>query len=392
MAPRVALVANTDWYLYNFRLSLAREIRAAGADAVLVSPPGSYVPRFREAGFEWLPIGMDRRGLNPIFEAFTWMRFLLLYQRQRFDLVHHFTHKPVIYGSLAAKALGRMPVVNSVTGAGYLFVHPGWGTAALRRLVLPAFRAALSGPNVRVIFENPDNQAAFVRSGLVRLGGSSIVGGTGVDPEHFRPAPEPSGIPVLLMPARMLWDKGVGDVVEAARILRSRGASVRFVLAGAADEGSLARISERQLRQWQADGLVEWIGHQDDMAALFARAHVVTLASQGGEGLPRSLVEAAACGKPIVATDVDGCREVVRDGVNGFLVPPRNPGALASAIERLIGDPALRQAMGLRGRRIVVERFTDETINDQTLAVYRELIELPAPLERHPDESARSGV
>lgn len=387
---KIILAANTDWYLYNFRLSLAHALRAQGIRVALMAPPGPFAARIQEAGFQWLGLRFSRRIGNPILELRALLTWIRIYRREKPDLVHHFTLKPVIYGSMAARVVGRMPVVNSVTGRGYLLVHHGWMAGALRRLVLPGFRAALSGPRVRVIFQNSGDQAAFVRSGLVRQEASTIIGGSGVDPERFRPRPEPNGIPVVLMAARMLWDKGVGDLVEAARQLRSDGSPARIVLAGAADTGSSARIPQRLLRRWQAEGLVEWLGHQDDMPTLLAQAHVVTLPSRGGEGLPLSLVEAAACGKPIVTTDVDGCRDVVRDGVNGLLVPPRKPRELASAIERLISDPALRQEMGRRGRRMAVERFTNASINDQTLAVYRELIQLPAPPERHLDESARA--
>lgn len=375
MRLRIALVANTDWYLYNYRLSLAREILAAGGEAILISPSGAYVPRIREEGFLWLRIGLRRLSVNPFRESHALLGLVRLYLRHKPDLVHHFTHKPVIYGSLAARIAGGIPVVNSVTGLGYLFTHPGWRAVGLRRLALPAFRIALAAPKMRVIFQNTGDKNVFVRSGLVQSAKCAIIPGSGVDPDRFRPWPEPAGDPIVLMSSRMLWDKGVADLVDAARKLRTEKAKFRLILAGAIDVGNPTAIPQQQLHAWEDEGVLEWIGQQDDMPSLLARSHIVVLPSYG-EGIPRALVEAASCAKPIITTDVDGCREVVKDGVNGILVPPRNAAALATAIERLIGDAETRRGMGRRGREIVLKDFTDAAINRQTLAEYRRLVEL----------------
>ena len=369
----IILSANTDWYLYNFRLSLARAASDQGFDVHLVSPDGAYAESLRASGFDWRPIGLSRRGLNPYLDLRTFLRYLTIYRELKPDLVHHFTIKPVIYGSLAARAGGIPAVVNSITGLGYLFVNPSRVARLLQFVVFPLFRLALGYRRSLTIFQNERDATSFAQWKLVRSDRSLVIPSSGVDIEKFRPSPEPEGEPVVLLPARMLWDKGVGELVEAARLLRQRGTRARFVLVGDADPGNPATIEISQLRKWQDEGIVEWWGFQDDMPQAFARSQVVVLPSYG-EGISKSLIEAAAAGRPIVASDVPGCRDVVEEGVNGILVPPRDPQSLATAIERLLGAPALRAQMGEAGRAIAVRRFNDRLINDRTLMAYERLL------------------
>jgi glycosyltransferase involved in cell wall biosynthesis len=220
-----------------------------------------------------------------------------------------------------------------------------------------------------MIFENPDNQRFFVTSRLIHDQQAVLIRSAGVDVVRFAPTPEPEGDPIILLVARMLWDKGVGDLVEAGRLLREWGVPGQIVLVGGPDPGNPTSISETQLQAWHQEGIVQWLGYQESLENLFARCHVVALPSYG-EGVPNSLIEAAACGRPIVTTDAPGCREVVRDGENGFLVPVRDSKSLASALRILIGDPALRARMGTRGREIAVAEFSREKVIRETLAVY----------------------
>lgn len=370
---RVLLVANTDWYLYNFRLSLARLLRHEGFEVLLASPPGDFVPRLREAGFVWHPLIFDRRSLWPPKEALAFLRFLQLYRRVRPDLVHHFTIKPVLYGSLAARLLRVPAVVNAVTGLGYLYLSQGWRERVVRRTIRPLYRWVLLRPGVRLIFENPSDRDFFLLHGFCDPQRAVVIPGVGVDLERFRPSREPPGRPTVVLASRLLWDKGVGEFVEAARSLKRQGCGARFVLVGEPDPGNPASIPEAVLRRWVAEGVVEWWGHRDDMPEVLARAHVVTLPSYG-EGVPTVLLEAAACARPIVATDVPGCREVVRHGLTGLLVPPRDPGALAQALKRLIDDPEARRRMGLAGRALIEASFDQGEINRATLEVYLELM------------------
>ena len=369
---KIILSSNTDWYLYNFRLSLAKEILDHGYDLLLLSPPGRYSEILLSDGMRWQAIRLSR-GLNPISDFSTLLQYIGVYRREQPDLVHHFTFKPVIFGSIAARYAGIPATVNSVTGLGYLFVNPGRLAPLLRLVVRPLLRLALKSKNAMTIFQNEEDAHFFEEQGLVRSGQYLTIESSGVDVERFSPTPEPAGDPIILLAARMLWDKGVGELVEAARILSRQGVQGKVVLVGDVDSGNPATIGEAQLRDWADEGVVEWWGHQDDMPEILGRCHVVVLPSYG-EGVSRTLIEAAAAGRPIVASDVPGCREVVSHGKNGFLVPPKDPRALADAISRLLSDRDLRTRMGQAGRDIALERFSDKLVNAKTLQIYSSLL------------------
>jgi glycosyltransferase involved in cell wall biosynthesis len=372
---KILLVANTDWYLYNFRLSLAKFLCHQGVDVVMVSPSGRYVESIRAAGFPWVEWPVERRSVSWVAESRALLRLRGIYHFEKPDLVHHFTIKPVLYGSMAARWVGVPAIVNAITGLGYLFLHESPMTRLLRGVVMLAYRFLLRGDRVFTIFENESNRQFFILHRLVQPEQTTVIEGVGVDAEHFVPAPEPSTPEiVVLFPARLLREKGVDVVVEAARQLRGRY-PVRFVLAGEPDPGNPGSITEAQVRAWEAEGLVEWWGWQTDMVKVYHQSHIVVLPSLG-EGIPTALLEAGACARPVVTTDVPGCRDVVIDGENGLLVPPNDPQALAKAIEQLLRDPQLRLRLGQAGRARVLERFTDDRINHQTWAVYRRLLVL----------------
>jgi glycosyltransferase involved in cell wall biosynthesis len=372
---KICLVANTDWYLYNFRLALANELRNIGWEVVLVSPIGSYVPRFAEEGFQWVEWQVDRRGLNIYHEVKSTLRLVTVYKEERPLLVHHYTIKPVIYGSLAARMAKIPAVVNSITGLGYIYLRSGWQGKVLRACVMPLYRLALKQKNVRVIFENKVDQNIFLHNRLIRELQSTIIEGVGVDVNRYQPQQEVEGKTLVVMPARLLWDKGVGVLVDAARQLRenSEHSSIRIALVGMPDPGNPTNIDETQLQKWIGEGLVEYWGFRQDMNEVYHQAHIVCLPSVR-EGLPTVLIEAAAAGRPIVASDVPGCREVVDHGENGLLVPPGDPIALAEALALLAGDPILRRKMGAAGRLKAVNQFANETIIAATLMVYSDLL------------------
>lgn len=370
---RVVLVANTDWYLYNHRLSLAEALRRLGREVHLVSPDGPYAVRLQQAGFAWHAVALDRKGTNLLHEVRTWRRLADLYAALQPALVHHFTVKPVIYGSLAARQRSIPALVNSITGRGYVFSGRGLRPGLLRLVVRPLVSYALGAPNQRVIFQHQGDLDAYLAMGLVQADRSAVIPGSGIDPERFSPQPEPAGDAVVLMPSRMLWDKGVEDLVEASRRLRRAGLRFRTVLAGSPDPGNPTSISEQQLRAWAAEGSVEWIGQQEDMVSVYAGAHIVVLPSHA-EGVPRALIEAAAMGKPIVATDLPGCRKVVTPGLNGLLVPSRDVEALSQALRVLIEHPARRADMGVESRTIALRSFTDDIVNGQIIDVYDSLL------------------
>lgn len=375
---KVLLFANTDWYLYNFRRSLASAIQAAGNEVLLVSPPGAYGAQLQALGFRWVAAPMERRSLNPLRELglVLWLRRLMV--SEGVDLVHGFTIKCAVYGSIAARLSRVSARVNAVAGMGYVFTSNDFKARALRPVVRALMRLALGGRNTRLILQNPDDVALFDRAGLVQRQQIRLIPGSGVDCRRFLPRGEsalraPDGMMRVVLPARLLWDKGIAEYIDAARILQGEGRSIRLYLAGEPDLGNPAAVPEAIISDWVAEGLVTRLGHVDDMPSLLQSMDVVVLPSYR-EGLPKGLIEAAACGLPLVTTDVPGCREVVTDGVDGLLVPVRDGKALARAIARLHDDPALCYRLGAAARAKALAEFDERIVIQKTLAVYDELL------------------
>ena len=373
---KIVLFANTDWYLYNFRRSLALAARDAGFDVLLLSPPGPYGEKLRELGLRWEPVPMDRRSLNPLREL-TLLRWLAkLFRTERPVLVHGFTIKCAVYGALAARLAGVPARISAVAGMGYVFTSDDLKARLLRAPVRGLMRLALDGDNARLILQNPDDVALFQHAGLVDASRIRLIPGSGVDCARFVPMRRErrADAPLrVLLAARLLWDKGLAEFVEAARLLHAQGRSIEFLLAGDPDPGNPAAVPEATVHGWVQEGLLQWLGHVHDMPALFSGVDVVVLPSYR-EGLPKGLIEAAACALPLVTTDVPGCREVVRDGVDGLLVPVRDAVSLATAIARLQDDPSLSARLGDAARDRVLAEFDERIVIGRTLAVYREVL------------------
>ena len=392
LRPRVLIVVNADWYFWSHRLSLARALLAAHCQvAVAAAPERGYQQSIEAEGLRFIPLRLQRRSVAIGQETSTFLELCRLYRRERPHVVHHVTIKPVLYGSLAAKVARLDAVINTIPGLGYMFLGSGLQGAIRQGMVCLAYRLALCGNHTRVIFQNPDDQRLFLSRGLVSADRSVLIRGSGVDIRQFTPTPDPAGIPVVLLASRLLWDKGVGELVEAARQLKRAGTQCRFVLVGAPDLQNPNSVSTSDLEGWRREGVVEWWGLRSDMADVLKMANVVVLPSYR-EGVPRILLEAAASGRAIIATDVPGCREVVRHGENGLLVPVRDPSALASAIRDLLTDPVLRARMGTKGRQIVVSEFSEDRVLRETLAVYAELLGDHWPVRCGPETGAEANL
>lgn len=368
---KIILFANTDWYVYNFRLSLAKELRSQGHEVIFLSAPGPFQDLLLGEGFQWVSFPLSRQGINPLYELWTLWRLTRLYRNINPDIVHHFTIKPVLYGSLAAHLLRIPGIINSITGLGHVFIDSEPVTRLLRRIASWLYRINLRG--TEVIFENPEDRKIFTEWRFIRPEQSHLILGTGVDVERFRPTAKDNHPPIVLFSSRILVTKGVLEYIEAIRLLKEKGIQARFALAGKADAGNPASIPEEQIEMWKQSDMVEWWGWQDDMPSALAKADIFCLPSYR-EGVPNALLEATACGLPIVTTDTPGCRDVVTDGVNGILVPIKNAQAVADALESLIVDEELRRRMGNAGREIAVN-FSDIKVNRETLAVYNLLIQ-----------------
>lgn len=380
---KVIFFANTDWYLFNFRLALAKVLLRSGAEVVMVSPPGSYGRKLEAEGFRWIKVPMARRSLNPLREAWLLWRLIRVYQEERPDIVHHFTIKCVVYGGIAARLVGIHGIVGAVAGMGYIFSNDRLLSRILRPLIRVLMSAAQGGRNCRLILQNCDDRDAFISEKTVAPCSLRLIPGSGVDTTRFSPVSRPKDshrARKVLLAARLVWEKGIAEYVAAARQFKREGRNVEFLLAGEPDEGNPNSVQATLVDKWHAEQIIKPLGHVGDIAALLSEIDVMVLPSFYREGVPRSLIEAASCGLPLVTTDTPGCRDLVKDGVNGFLVPARNSDALVCALRRILDDPDLGERLGAEGRKIVLEKFDEKLVFSQTLNVYRELVHEFGPI------------
>ncbi|MGE5548208.1 MAG: glycosyltransferase family 4 protein [Solirubrobacterales bacterium] len=369
--PKLMFLVSEDWYFVSHRLSLARAAIAAGYEVVVACRVGTDRARIEAEGVRVIPIRLRRRLANPFDDLAALIQLIGIFRAERPDVVHQFALKPSLFGSIAAAVTGLPVVVTTLAGLGYIFINRSLKARVLRPVLVRAFRTLLNRRASHVIVQNQDDYAQFAGT-LLEPERVSLIPGSGVDAERFAPTPEPEGVRVAVLVARMLWDKGVGEAVAAMRLLRARGVPLRLRLAGMPDLENPRTITEEQLRTWHAEGIVEWLGQVDDVAALWQGAHIAVLPSYR-EGLPKSLLEAAAAGRPMVATDAPGCRELVKDGHNGLLVPVKSVEPLADALARLAEDAQLRHRMGNAARQDIDSKFSDRIIIRRCLELYRTL-------------------
>ena len=375
LRPKLLFFISEDWVFCTHRLPLALAAREAGFDVSLVTNLSFHAELIQKAGIRLIPLNLNRGSMNPLKELAVLVRLISIYQKEKPDIVHHVAIKPILYGSIAARLSGVKNIVNALTGMGYLFSSDHLKARLIRPLLKIIFKFVLNDKKSRLIMQNQDDCSMLVKAGIVNNSKTRLIRGAGVDTQEFYYSHEPSlEPPIVVFPARMLKDKGVVEFVTAAEILKKRGVDARFVLVGDTDSHNHAAISIEQLTAWATEGWIEWWNRRSDMPEVLAKANIICLPSYR-EGLPKALLEAASSGRPIVTTDTIGCREVVRHGVNGFLVPLRSTVELADSLQLLIENPELRQKMGLQGRAIAVQEFAVEKVITETLAVYKELID-----------------
>jgi glycosyltransferase involved in cell wall biosynthesis len=376
MKPKLMYVISEDWFFCSHFLERAVAARDAGYEVLVMTRERAHGQKIRAAGIRLLPVNFSRRSINPVSELISLLRIYLAYRRERPDVLHHVAAKAIFYGSLAALFLRRRPaIVNAPVGMGYVFSSRDRLARLLRPCLGLGYRLLLNPRRSRAIFENPDDAAYFVENGVVHLTDTAVIRGAGIDVRKLQPASSPPLPPVVALVARMLRDKGICEFVEAAHRLHEAGVDARFVLIGDPDPENPASIPLEQLRAWHGKKGVEWWGWQENMISTWHQVHIACLPSSYGEGLPKALLEAAACGLPIVTTDAAGCREVVRNGDNGLLVPIGDALALAKALRILISNADLRRRMGKRSRARAEREFSSERVIGETLAVYRSLAE-----------------
>ena len=371
---KVLYFVTEDWYFCSHRLPLALAAKSAGYEVIVVTRVREHGDVIRSAGLKLVSLELDRTARGLLAQLKTVRNLISIYRKEKPDIVHHVAMMPVIYGSLAAK-LTRVPAtVNALAGLGYIFTSTHLKARMIKTVISTAFRYLLRGERCRTIFQNPDDRNLLCKSGIIEEKNTVLIRGSGVDINKFSPANVVDNQePIVMLASRMLWDKGIGTFVEAARNLDSEGIKARFLLVGEGDSGNRNAVPVDHLKKWHDEGVVEWLGRCEDMVAVFSRIDIVCLPSSYGEGVPLVLIEAAACGKPIVTTDAPGCREIVRNNENGILVPKKNVAALTSALRNLIADKPLRIRMGKKGREIACNEFSVEHVVGATLEVYKAL-------------------
>jgi glycosyltransferase involved in cell wall biosynthesis len=373
---RLVFVVNDLSYFISHRLPIAQAAQQSGDEVHVVYGTLGLTEKatISAQSFKFHFVPIQRGGTNPLADLRSFFALLALFRRLQPSLVHLITIKPVLYGGIAARLAGVPAMVVAMAGLGFVFTRrAGLKIAVLHRFIKVLFCWALDHPNQTLIFQNPHDRDQVLAITRRPSRETRLIRGSGIDLAECVVVPEPDGTPVVVMAARLLFDKGVSEFVKAAKILRDRGTDVRFCLVGEPDLLNPTSVSLVDIEVWGAEGVVEYFGYRKDVPTLYAQAHIVVLPSYR-EGLPKSLIEAAACGRPVVTTDVPGCRDAIEPGVTGLLVPPRDAIALADALECLIKDSSLRQAMGKAGRILAEREFCIEKVVSAHLQIYKELL------------------
>ncbi len=376
---KLLFLVNVDWFFVSHRLPIAIEALNQGYEVHVATAITNKLDALRSHGFIVHPIVIGRSSMSPAGEARTFLEMLHVLKKVRPHLVHLVTIKPVLYGGIAARLASVPGVVAAISGLGFVFLARGWKAAVVRSLVAGMYRLALGKRNLKVIVQNADDRDSLAHAASLQREKVVMIPGSGVDLSAYAPMPLRKGVPVVVMAARLLRDKGVHEFVAAARLLKGLGEQARFLLVGDPDAGNPTSIDEAELSAWRNERAIELVGYRADIAQVFAHAHVVVLPSYR-EGLPKVLIEAAACGRAVVTTDVPGCRDAIEPDVTGLLVPPRDAVALAGAIQRLLLDAELRERMGQAGRQLAERKFAIERVVSSHMEVYRELTEAPGLL------------
>lgn len=362
-----------DWFFVSHFLERASAAITQGFVVAVACRVNLHADELASAGIKVYPIEFSRRGLNPLKELATAIAVRKATVDFQPDIIHNIALKPIVAGSIGARLAGHRRILNAPVGMGYVFTSDDAQATLLRPFLKYVIGRLLRPHGTRVVVENHDDYSALISANMVRQDSVAIIRGAGVNLDRFVPTPEPALPVVVCLIARMLKDKGVGEFVAAAKLVKAALPDTRFVLVGAPDDGNPSSFTKQQLLEWHGSGVIEWQGHRTDIPSVLSESHVAVLPSYR-EGLPKSLIEALAAGRPVVTTDVEGCREVVTHGINGLLVPARDSLRLAAAMETLVRDRALRLSMGAAGRQRAELEFASPIVIRQTIQLYREML------------------
>jgi glycosyltransferase involved in cell wall biosynthesis len=363
-----------DWYFYSHRLPIAKRAVSEGYKVFLLTKSGQFSNKIRCEGIDLISIDIDRSGLNIFKELQTFYEIYKYYKKIKPEIVHHVAMKPVIYGTIVARLIGSIKVVNALAGLGFVFTSKHRKFKLIRKAFLFIFKLIFNHPSCHLILQNNDDLNYFLEKKIIDKDFVSLIRGSGVDINKFLPTQTMNDSVIVMMASRMLWDKGVGEFFDAASILKKYDLNVTFILVGGPDYKNPSTITEDQLLEWSSTGIIEWWGEQIQMHKVLTIADIVCLPSYR-EGLPKVLLEAASCAKPIIASDVPGCREIVHDQKNGFLIPPADSFSLAEAIKKLVINEEKRLIMGKKSLEIVTESFSESIVVDKTHNLYKKLLQ-----------------
>ncbi|TKB26131.1 glycosyltransferase family 4 protein [Desulfopila sp. IMCC35006] len=372
MKKKLLFLINVDWFFLSHRLPIALEALRQGYEVHIATGITNKLDVLHANGLIVHPLSLKRSSTGLVGEVKTFWEILQVFRKVQPHIVHLVTIKPVLFGGIAARLAGVPAVVAAISGLGYIFMAKGWKATVVRSLVAGLYRLALGQRNLKVICQNPDDREALMQAAGLALEKVAMIPGSGVDLSAYTPMQFPQGVPVVIMAARLLRDKGVYEFVSAARLLKQRGVNARFWLVGEPDPDNPASVKKEDLLAWRSEETIEVLGYRLDVIGLFAQAFLVVLPSYR-EGLPKVLIEAAASGRAVVTTDVPGCRDAVVQDETGILVPPRDAVALADAIQHLLEDTELCKRMGLAGRRLAERKFAIEKVISAHMEIYHSL-------------------
>jgi glycosyltransferase involved in cell wall biosynthesis len=370
---RVLYVITEDWFFNSHFRDRAKFIAEAGHTVAVATRISTHGEELKSLGFTLFPVNFSRRGLNPLTEFITSLKIRKIVRDFKPDIAHNVALKPVVTGTFGELIGRQIIIVNALVGMGYIFTSTDTRASLVKPFLSRILKLLLRSKSVHVVIENPDDLNSLVDDGFVRGSQISLIRGAGVDLNAFPFYPDSAGPVVVTLVSRILRDKGVLEFIDAASKFQSRMPEVVFQIVGEPDPGNPSAIPQIEIDSWESLPNVRCLGHRSDIAEILKGSHIVCLPSYR-EGLPKSLLEALSCGRPIITTDVPGCREVCDDGVNGLLIPARDSMALANAIEKLAINPELRQVMGRAGRVRAESEFSNEIVCTQTLDLYRRLI------------------
>ena len=370
---KLLFVVNDASFFLSHRLPIALAARDIGFNVFIVAPISEIVYKIESAGLTHIPWSLSRSGMHPLKEFKSIISLAKILRKIRPDIIHLVTIKPVLYGGILARLLSIPAMVAAISGMGYLFTDEKNSKIFNKWFIKQAYRFALKHPKCKIIVQNNDDKQSLNSMGALQAEHSLLIKGSGVDLNQYYQTALPKGDPLVILPARMLWDKGVGIFVEAAKILAENKFPVRMALVGPSDPDNPNSVPLQQLQAWKKENIVEWWGNQDDMPTVLSTSHLVALPSFYREGMPKSLLEAAASGRAIITTDSTGCRDVIEHGISGLIIPPKNATALADAIRELLLDPARLKRMGQQARLKAEAEFSIETVIQQHMDIYQML-------------------